>query len=173
MNGAALKEAAEWYYEASELWEDDDLDPDNHIEVVKRAFMSSDCDDFAWLLSLMTGWQAARIQWQVPDQGIGHHTVVISGDGRMLDVTGWTDLETTSRTYGFDPANAIINKQEAKPLNQFFDFDEHGIEAGMARIAAVIRNLPYAPFDEKWFREMTARPIKGADFPSNGFSTSP
>ena len=41
---AALAEAANWYFEVCELYEDEDLDPDNHLAVVQRAFTSSDCD---------------------------------------------------------------------------------------------------------------------------------
>jgi hypothetical protein len=85
-----FREAADWYFDVCSLYEDDDLDPDDHLEVIKRAFTSSDCDAFAYILNLMTGWQPVRVAWVTRD-GFGHHTLVRSPNGGLLDVGGWTD----------------------------------------------------------------------------------
>lgn len=162
---AILAEAADWYYDVAGLHEDEDLDPGDHLEVVRRAFASSDCDDFSFILSKMTEWKCVRASWQIPDWGFGHHSLVMAPDGRLLDVTGWTDEAELSKRYGGRKGVKVtLAEAEATPSIGFDNYDETGIESGMARIAGVIRCLPYSPFCDDWFREMTLRPLEGADF---------
>lgn len=162
---AILAEAAHFYYTAAELYEDEDLDPDDHLEVLKRAFASSDCDAFASVLARKTGWDTVRFSWTIPDWGFGHHTLVKSPDGRHLDVTGWTSAQQLSKRYGAKKHGYSIT--EAPPFEaEPGEVDDDGFDVDLKRIAAVIANLPYAPFDQAEFRLLCAEhELEGADFP--------
>lgn len=159
-----LKEAASWYYDVAELYEDPDLDPDDSLEVVKRAFTSSDCDDFAAVLSEMTGWETVRASWSIPDWGFGHHTLVRHPRGGLIDVHGWSNELTLCQRYGIKgPLRIEAALPCPQTLNQ--DIDDLGIDESKRRIAAVIRALPYDPFIDKELRPLLKRPLPGADSP--------
>jgi hypothetical protein len=158
----ALREAAEWLYDVCELYEDEDLDPNDHVAVIQRAYTSSDCDDMAYMLSLMTGWQTVRMTWTFRG-GFGHHTLVRSPDGRLLDVQGWTDEPSLRKRYGKAAKTARFTDVTAEPSIGFDNFDESGIEEGMVRLAGVIRSLPYSPFSDLIFKVLTGRPVIGVD----------
>lgn len=51
----SLAELADWYWGVAELYECEDLDPDDHPAVVVRASTSSDCGQFACAPAHMTG----------------------------------------------------------------------------------------------------------------------
>jgi hypothetical protein len=166
-----LAEAADHLYEACELYEDADLDPDDHMAVIKRAYSTSDCDDFAWMVHLMTDWQVVRAVWPTPDGMAGHHSLVRAPDGRLFDVGGWTDEAKLTRKYlskrGVAAGARIsLSDGEASPLNDFNEVDDAtGLEEGMVRLASVIRALPHAPFGTRAFRALANRPIEGVDLP--------
>lgn len=78
-----LQEAVSYFYEACDLFEDGDLDRDDHLAVFQRAFLTYDCDDFAWMLSHITGWPPVRTEWENSGHGRGHHTLV-KNPGRLV-----------------------------------------------------------------------------------------
>lgn len=169
-----LAAAADELFDACDLSEDDDLDPDNHVEVIKRAYASSDCDDFAWMLHRMTGWQVVRATWQIPDWGFGHHTLVRSPEGRLLDVCGWTDEEALRKRYlGRKKTEMAFADAEPSPTGSFDEIEDDGTECQMTLIAGVIRNLPHAPYSTPEFRELTGRPLEGVDLPLPGEGPAP
>ncbi len=147
---AVLAEAAEWFYDVHELWEDEDLDPDDHLAVVQRAFTSSDCDDFAGVVHRMSGWQCVRAAWTVRG-GFGHHTLVRSPDGRLFDATGFTDEAALRKRYGAK-ALTLFDVQPGDEI-------AYGNADDTARIANVVRVLPHAPFDDPAFMALASGPL--------------
>jgi hypothetical protein len=145
MNNEALSEAAEFFYETCELWEDEDLDPEDHIEVLRRAFRSSDCDDFAAVLARMTGWDVVTMSWQIPDWGMGHHALVKNPEGRLLDVGGWTDEAKLKKYFGLKKSTAVkwADGHLSSPL-----YDEETITL----MENTVRNLPFEPFSDPAFQ---------------------
>jgi hypothetical protein len=141
-------EIAEFLYEVCELYGDEDLDPSNADEVVKRAFMSSNCDDFAWLLSEITGWPTVRMTWQIPEWGFGHHTLVQSPEGRLLDVRGWTD-EARTRSY-FKLKKGVQTNVHVSPPHGA-DWTDPQDDAFKTMIAA-LKGRKVSPFSSKAFQ---------------------
>ena len=132
---------------ADRLWdtvESYDLDPDNSLAIVRQAYLSSDCDDFSWVLSRMTGWEVVQATWEAPGHTMGHHTMVKSPDGRLLDVIGWTDEQAAAKRYRKPESVRFSNVPQASPLNDLCDADVNNI-------IAVIRALPDAPFQDEAF----------------------
>lgn len=170
-----LEKAASWFYEVCSLYEDDDLDPDDHLEVIKRALTSSDCDDFAWMLHQVTGWQVVQAAWTVPNEGFGHHTMVRSPDGRLLDGSGWTDEETLRGNYIPRRSKAKLGLADIRPPEPLWldmdlanadcsepEFDANGNsndDTSLVHMLNLIRNLPYAPFDTPEFKVMSLAPF--------------
>lgn len=148
---ADLREIASWYYDVCELYEDDDLDPSDHIKVIERAFMSSDCDEFAGLLHEVTGLQVVKLTWQDPSWGFGHHSVVRGGDGKFIDVRGETDLDGIRTYFRIKPSiklNAIETKPQ-EPSSFYVDMED----TGMKNLVDVMRLLPHAPFNTAEFQQ--------------------
>lgn len=141
-----IADVAGYFYEVCELWEDDDLDPEDHAGIVRRAFMSSDCDDLAWLLSEALGWQAVRMSWTIPNWGFGHHTLVRSPDGRLADVRGWTEEEAVRDYFGLDgrTSTTIKNVDLDAPLA----FEAHPEDGHLQMIVSAVSNLGVSPFDD-------------------------
>jgi hypothetical protein len=141
-----LKAAAEHFYESCLLWEDEDLDPADHVEVLLRAFRSSDCDDFAEVLGQATGWDTVR----------------------MLDAAGWTSRAALVRLYG--AVHESVTLATGRPTGvSLGELDDDGFDEGLSRILGVIRSLPHAPYRDGWFRDLVARPVEGADVPAPVF----
>jgi hypothetical protein len=167
-----LAEAAAWYYDLCELYEDEELDPDDHIEVIRRAFTTSDCDDFAWMLNRMTGWQVVELSFAAPQWGIGHHSLVRAPDGRLLDVTGWKD-EAAARKEACRIKGAKFNLKDIDPREPvWWDGTPSGDDSNdppngepscACRLASVIRSLPWPPFDTAELRALTTLPLPGID----------
>lgn len=88
--GDVLAEASKCLFIACGLYEDEDLSPDNHLDVIQRAFTSSDCQDFSWMVHLMTGWPCVRATWSMPDLGWGHHSLIRDPEECLFDVCGCT-----------------------------------------------------------------------------------
>lgn len=144
-----VTKVAEWLYDVCELYEDDDLDVQNADEVIKRAFMSSNCDDFAWLLSKITTWPTIRITWTIPDWGFGHHMVVRSPDGSLLDVRGWTDEEATRLYFGVGP-KTTMTLSTADPSADWTDAADSGFQI----MLRALKSRDVAPFNTLEFRAM-------------------
>lgn len=150
MPNQALEKAAEFFHEACGLYEDDDLNPRDSLAVIQRAFLTSDCDDFAWMLARITGWLPLRASWEIPGGGCGHHTVVQDPDGRLIDVTGVTDLSRIQRQFG-NRDQLDISLRPAPDHEPTFDSDpKEGGDFEQARLLVkMIANLPYPPFSEE------------------------
>jgi len=160
-----LRAAAAHYYEACLLFEDEDLDPADHRAVLLAAFRSSDCDDFAAALSLATGWESVRMTWLTRHGDAGHHALVRSPEGRLLDVGGWTDPAALRRVYGA-AAGSVTLAPGAPATSNLGGLDEDGYDEELARLVGVIRALPHAPYGDPGFRALAARPIEGVDRPA-------
>ena len=156
-----LAAAAAHYHAAAGLDEDGDLDPRDHVEVLVRAFTTSNCDDFAHVLALATGWPTVRMTWPIPGWGPGHHALLRAPDGRLLDARGWTDEAGLRRRYRAPEALFEDALPSPQSLGQWVD--EDGTDEDVARIAGVLRALPHAPYSEGWFRTLVMAPIPGAD----------
>ena len=161
---ATLAEAAAHYWVVAEL-DLDEADPDDHVAVLRKAFTESDCDAFAWMLHRMTGWPVVKATFQHPSWGFGHHSLVEAPDGRLLDVRGFQDRATAARRCCRmkDVAVSFSEAPAEEPVTLVYD--DAGVSDEAVRIAAVIRNLPYAPFSSRSFREMSSRPVEGVDVP--------
>lgn len=170
---AALKEASDYYYDVAEVYENDDIDPEDEIAVLKYAFSSSDCDDFAYVLHKLTGYRVVEQRWSGPD-GFGHHSLVQAPDGRLLDVHGWIDANVLEKRYGLDRKGYSSRLEETKPnpMSDFNSHDDEGFEEGLRRIVSVIRNLPYEPFNEGWFQKLTRKELPGVDVPDSSVIAS-
>ena len=147
MTESLLAEAAAYFYEACELWDDDDLDMDDIIAVLHRAFRSSDCDDFAAVLSRMTDWDVVSMTWRIPGYGFGHHALVRDPEGRLLDVGGWTDEDKLRKAFGIKVGKSV-GWTEGHISSPMHDEGDEAVEL----IEAIIRNLPYAPFNVSSFK---------------------
>lgn len=146
---AELSEVADYYFEVCELYEDENLDPEDHATVIERAFMSSDCDDFAWIMNEITGYQVVRVSWQIPDWGYGHHSVVRDNSGDLIDVRGVTNLESIRKHFGIKPS-VQLNVRDVDPtVPSTFDMepDDHGFQM----LIAAVRSLPHPPFNSTDF----------------------
>jgi hypothetical protein len=143
----ALAHAAEYFYDACELWEDDDLDPKDSIMVLTRAFRSSDCDDYASVLSRMTGWDVVTMSWQIPDYGFGHHALVRDPEGRLLEICGWTN-EDALRDYFRVGKTTMISWREGHFSSPMYDDGDEASEL----IETVIGNLPHLPYADPAFQ---------------------
>lgn len=169
---AGLAEAAGYFHEACMLYECEDLDPDDHMAVLDRAFTGSDCLDFAHTVQTMTGWPGVIARWATPDGQIGLHALTAAPDGRMFDITGYMTTTDLIRRYlgrrgqragvEIDLAAAPAWAQDALAPAEV---DEHGLSRWLALIAGVIRALPRDPFDTPEFQALAARPLAGADIP--------
>lgn len=144
--------AAAHYYDACDLYEDEALDPDNHLKVVTRAFMSSDCDDFASLMHDITGWQNVRVSWNIPDWGFGHHAAVRAPDGRLLDVRGWGTEDSVRKYFRLKPevATKVIECKPSEPFGYTADPEDKVF----ALLLDAVEALPRQPFKGKAFKEM-------------------
>lgn len=146
MPDKSLADAADYFYSACDLWEDEDLDPEDSLEVLKRAFRSSDCDDFASVLSRVTGWPVTTMTWQIAGYGFGHHAMVRSPDGQLLDVGGWTDEKQLRKSFGVK-ADEPVGWTDGHISSPMYDDGDEAVEL----IETVIANLPYEPFSSNRF----------------------
>lgn len=157
----ALTDAAAHYYVAMLLFEDEDVDPDDHLGVVRTAFSSADCDDFAFAVREATGCAIVRIDWIDRGGGYGHHTLNRTNDGRLFDVHGWTDAAALRRRYGI-PKNGAVLPQETDILpGDAFSCGE--IVEDLKRIASILPLLPDGPFADGAFPDAAARLSAAAD----------
>jgi hypothetical protein len=148
---ADLAQIASYYYHVCELYEDEDLDPNEHLKVIERAFMSSDCDDFAWLMHEVTGYQVVKVTWQDPGWGFGHHSVVRDEENNLIDVRGRTNLDEL-RSHFRIKSSIELNSIDAKPSEPgTFDIDMS--DGGMNNLVGVLRLLPHAPFNTAEFQQ--------------------
>lgn len=148
-----LKTIANHLYVACCLYEDRLIDPDDHAAVIDAAYLSSDCDDFAWVMSMVTGWPAVTLTWN-PGGGksSGHHSVVKAPDGRLLDISGWTDVNALAARAGVTARSIEESELEHDPLGVSEQEDDEGMEAALNAGRALGRT----PFNEAWFSDAVA-----------------
>jgi hypothetical protein len=91
------------------------------------------------------GWQCVRATWPTPDGFLGHHSLVRSPNGRLLDVTGWTDAAGLRTRYGLPRKVALALADVDMPIDAAFSTSGEPWH-DMARIASVWRALPHEPF---------------------------
>lgn len=145
-------EIADFLYEVCELYDDEEIDRDDVGAVVEAAFMSSNCDDFAWLLTEVTGWPTVRMTSDFGEAGTGHHTMVRSPDGRLLDVRGWTDEVETRAYYRLNENQTVFAPWHVTGV----DWTDPADESFQVMIAA-LKGLDVEPFGTPEFREMIER----------------
>ena len=169
----SLSELADWYYYAADLaQESDELRPEGYWEsaegikeVLVRAFASSDCGDFAVMLHEMTGYPLVNLLG--PD-GFPIHTFVRSPDGRALDVLGLFSDQEIAQRYRFSGSNpplVHVTPELACGHLPSDEWTEEGFDERACRLAAVIRQLPWAPYDSPDFQVLTQSPLVGVDYP--------
>lgn len=156
-----LAESAAHYYEACELYEDEDLDPGDALAVLRRAFGASDCDAFADVLGRLTGWPIARMAWTSGGE-LCHHTVARRPDGALVDVRGETDESALRRLYR--APKAAFSSDAGSLYFPSGETLEDGRDAEAVRIAGTIRAFRHGIFGTSAFRKLTCREIEGVDF---------
>jgi hypothetical protein len=159
--GEVAKEAA---YLLSDDWGDDEFDAFMAMppeERVRHFFCSSDCDAFAIALHRMTGWPVRALG--SPGHGFLHRFVE-APDGRFLDAGGWQTLDSMRKRYGI--RKAILSDPGGEELAMgFLENEFDGYDESLAKAVAAIRQLPWEPFNELGFREVSGRPFEGVDHP--------
>ncbi|MCZ7861243.1 hypothetical protein O9X98_07455 [Agrobacterium salinitolerans] len=142
-----ISDIAAHFYESCLLGEDPSIDPDDHLGVLDAAFLTSDCDDLAWVLSKITGWPARTLIWNLGSCVTGHHSVVEAPDGRYLDVSGWTDRAAVAARAGKEERLVTAHEFRHYPFNfaEFSD-DEH-----LEMLLGVFHVVPRPPFTEPDF----------------------
>jgi len=163
------REAADFFYESCCLAEDPGIDADDPVAVIDAAFLSSDCDDFAWVLSRITGWPAVTLMWNMGMCVTGHHSLVEAPDGRLLDVSGWTDRAAVAARAGVVERLVTASGMRHYP----FSFVEDGEDEHLAMILEVMEGLERPPFTDVSFRETlrsyrSALPSPEEDMPLRG-----
>ncbi|MDW9479066.1 hypothetical protein GOB57_10360 [Sinorhizobium meliloti] len=147
-----IRDIADYFYESCSLGDDRAIDPDDHLGVIDAALLTSDCDDFAWVLSKVTGWPARTLLWNMGYCVTGHHSVVEAPDGRFLDVTGWTDRTRVAARIGREERLVTVHEFRHYPFN----FSERADDEGLAMLLGVFDVVPRPPFPEPWFRSALA-----------------
>lgn len=83
----------------SDLMSDEDweiFDDLTYVEQVQYRYLHADCDDVAFALNKITGWEIRSVSSEMGPL----HRVVSSPDGRLVDITGWTNLAEIREKYG-------------------------------------------------------------------------
>lgn len=168
----SLASISEWYYSVLDLWRDEDEDlPVEHWatdagikEVMVRAFASSDCGNFAAILHEMTGYPLMNLMG--PD-GFPIHSFVETPSGDALDIHGVRPITSVARGYGYRGKKPrVAHALPGDACGCYLGQDvEDGIDEEAVRVASVIRQIPWPPFNEPDFRRMSNAPLRGVDFP--------
>ncbi|MBY3433465.1 hypothetical protein HFN89_04825 [Rhizobium laguerreae] len=137
-----IERVSAFFHEACGLADDPSIDPEDHLAVIDAAFLSSDCDDFAWVLSKITGWPARTALWNIGPCQSGHHSVVEAPDGRLLDVTGWTDKSAIAKRAGREERLLTLHEFRHHPFNFSESADDEFLEA-LLGVFDVIDREPY------------------------------
>nr|WP_250807626.1 hypothetical protein [Neorhizobium tomejilense] len=144
-----IETVAAYFYESCGLSDDPSIDPGDALGVIDAAFLTSDCDDLAWVLSKITGWPGRTIIWNMGDCLTGHHSVVEAPDGRFLDVSGWTDRASIAVRAGKEERFLDVHELRHYPFN-FLEFSD---DEGMEMILGVLDVVGRPPFTEDGFRK--------------------
>jgi len=185
---ASLDEVAEAVWDAFGASMDDEgeelLLGMSAAERVRALYTRSDCDDFAVALHRMTGWPIVRVDFPDAEGGFGHHTLVrvpdgTQGGGRrigglLLDAVGLRPTAAVRRRHGGRRARISgPGGEELAALGASDDHGDPGVSHSLAMAASAVRQLPWPPFDEAWFRATVSRPLLGVDVPRSGLEPAP
>jgi hypothetical protein len=157
-----LHVVAQHYFSANAFLQDEVINPDDSLEVLRRYLTAGDNDNFAWMLFKMTGWTGIKMTWKIPDAADGYHSLVRAPNGLCLDIHGWSDTAQLRQRFFLRPGVVPV-LTEARLRSTFRPHAGHDLIPGMVRLAEVIRNLPYEPFNTPEFQLMANVPLKGAD----------
>jgi hypothetical protein len=157
-----LRVVARHYFLANAFLQDEVINPDDSLEVLRRYLTAGDNDNFAWMLIKMTGWTGIRMTWEIPSAADGYHSLARAPNGRYLDIHGWSDTAQLRQRFFLRPGVTPV-LTEARLQSTFPSHAGQDLIPGMGCLAEVIRNLPYEPFNTPEFQLMTNVPLKGAD----------
>lgn len=116
------------------------------VEKIQWRYCHADCDDFAEILSDITGWPIVAIN--APALG-PLHRLVESPDGQLLDARGWTTEEALKKRYKARALSLHRGEFVCETLQSPTDDD--------LPVVDVILQLPIAPFNEMNFLARTNR----------------
>lgn len=125
---------------------------------VAYRYLAGDCDNFAVGLHRVTGW---------PIIGNTAHRLV-KGPRGLLDASGWVTPEKLQRRYREwwtelgEPGNE--SHAHGAEIGDLYG----GIDEILAEVVSAIRQFPWAPYSQQWFRQMSFQPVLGVDTPVPG-----
>jgi hypothetical protein len=115
------------------------------VERIQWRYCHADCDDFAAVLSLITGWPVVCFESRTKGPV---HRAVQAPDGRYLDAMGWSDIETLRVRYRMRGLRCARSTNAFSPL---LDDDED-----IARILCTISHLGVEPFNSPYFESLVS-----------------
>lgn len=136
----------------------------NDVGRVRYFYTSSNCDDFATAMHEIAGWPVVAIA----DNAKGPvHRLVQHLNGKFVDASGWVTFEELCKRYALKEPYLITGTKAENwmPGTLYEDVDDNGIDDALTNVVTAIRHLPYAPFNEDWFQEMSSKPVDGVDRP--------
>jgi hypothetical protein len=157
-----LRVVARYYFSANSFLQDEVVNPEDSLEVLRRYLTAGDNDNFAWMLIKMTKWTGIRMTWEIPGAADGYHSLVRAPNGLYLDIHGWSDTAQLRQRFFLRPGvTPVLTEARLRPT-----FPSHAgkdLIPEMVCLAEVIRSLPYEPFNTPEFQLMATVPLKGAD----------
>jgi hypothetical protein len=166
-----LRVVARYYFLTNAFLQDEVINSEDCLEVLRRYLTAGDNDNFAWMLIKMTGWAGIRMTWEIPSSADGYHSLVRAPNGRYLDIHGWSDIAQLRQRFFLRPCVTPV-LAETRLRSTFRSRVGQDLIPGTVRLAEVIRNLPYEPFNTPEFQLMANVPLKGADPPQPGTTSA-
>lgn len=111
------------------------------VEKVQWRYCHADCDDFALIVSEVTGWPVVGIS--APSAG-PLHRLVETPDGKFLDAKGWVTLDDLKKRY---KKKALRVHRSAEECSSLLSDDSE-----FHPLIAVLLQLPVSPYTEDTFR---------------------
>lgn len=155
----SLSALADWYFDLAELHDHEDLEPEDSVAVLRRAFTTSECGPFAVVLADLTQWRIVNMT----ANGRVIHSLVRAPGGRLADATGWTTEHALQKRYGAETAQftSFPGMLAIGASSISAESDRNCLER--TRIVSVIQLLPGSPFQDAWFKEITQPRTHGVD----------
>lgn len=124
-------------YAASVLSDIMDTEGMTDLELIQNQFKSSDCDNFAYALHVLMGWQLVAV---TTEKGPVHRLVQspLDDGNRLIDVMGYTTESALKKRY---KSKSIFISLVDKLPGLCIDEDED-----LMPVIAAMTYLPYAPF---------------------------
>lgn len=133
------------------------LDAMSDAEIVRHLYVHGACDDMAVALHRMTGWPVVAVSSRSKGP---LHRLVRAPDGRLLDAGGWVDEQGLRRRYGVRQVSLSPGGGEETAIGTLVGDAEAGVDQPLADAVSAIRQFPWAPFDQPWFRALSLRPCR-------------